>query len=99
MRRGWRVVAPVLACLVLVGCGSLSRMSEIGRPPEMTPTSDPTKDPTWRPITMPMPAKESTPNEINSLWRSGSRAFFKDHRAAQWAATVTWLVGWNDRAN
>ena len=41
---------------------------------------------------MPMPAREPTPNEANSLWRSGSRAFFKDQRAAQVGDIVTILV-------
>jgi flagellar L-ring protein precursor FlgH len=65
----------------------------------MTPTSDPTKDPTWRPVSMPMPAREPTPNEANALWRSGSRAFFKDQRAAQVGDVVTILVSMNDTAN
>jgi flagellar L-ring protein precursor FlgH len=90
---------PALACLLLAGCGSLSRMSEIGRPPAMTPTADPTKEPTWRPVSMPMPPREPTPNEANALWRSGSRAFFKDQRAAQVGDIVTILVSMNDTAN
>ena len=65
----------------------------------MTPTADPTKEPTWRPVTMPMPASEPTPNEANALWRSGSRAFFKDQRAAQVGDIVTILVSMNDTAN
>jgi flagellar L-ring protein precursor FlgH len=93
------VIASVLASLLLGGCGSLSRLSEVGRAPAMTPTSDPTKEPTWRPVSMPMPAREPTPNEANALWRSGSRAFFKDQRAAQVGDIVTILVSMNDNAN
>jgi flagellar L-ring protein precursor FlgH len=93
------VLAPTLAFLLLGGCGSLSRISEVGRAPAMTPTADPTKEPTWRPVSMPMPASEPTPNEANSLWRSGSRAFFKDQRAAQVGDIVTILVAMNDTAN
>jgi flagellar L-ring protein precursor FlgH len=99
MKRNIRVLAPALACMLLAGCGSLSRLSEVGRAPAMTPTSDPTKDPTWRPVSMPMPAREPTPNEANSLWRSGSRAFFKDQRAAQVGDIVTILIAMNDTAN
>ncbi len=84
-----RVLAPTLAFLLIGGCGSLSRISEVGRAPDMTPTADPTKEPTWRPVSMPMPASEPTPNEANSLWRGGSRAFFKDQRAAQVGDIVT----------
>ena len=99
MKRNIRLLAPAFACMLLAGCGSLSRLSEVGRAPAMTPTSDPTKDPTWRPVSMPMPAREPTPNEANSLWRSGSRAFFKDQRAAQVGDIVTILISMNDTAN
>jgi len=99
MKHHVRVMAPALACLLLASCGSLSRLSEVGRAPAMTPTSDPTQDPSWRPVSMPMPAREPTPNEANSLWRSGSRAFFKDQRAAQVGDIITILVGINDTAN
>ncbi len=99
MNTNFRVLASALACLVLAGCGSLSRLSEVGRAPAMTPTSDPTKEPTWRPVSMPMPAREPSPNEANALWRSGSRAFFKDQRAAQVGDIVTILVSMNDAAN
>jgi flagellar L-ring protein precursor FlgH len=84
---------------VLSGCGALDRLASIGRDPTMTPTADPTKDPKWRPVTMPMPAGQPSPNEPNALWRSGSRAFFKDQRAAQVGDIVTVLVNMNDAAN
>jgi flagellar L-ring protein FlgH len=99
MTRRLRALAPVIAILLLGGCDSLSRLSEVGRAPALSPTADPTKEPTWRPVSMPMPASEPTPNEANSLWRSGSRAFFKDQRAAQVGDIVTILVAMNDTAN
>jgi flagellar L-ring protein precursor FlgH len=99
MKRNVELLVSALACLMLAGCGSLTRLSELGRAPAMTPTADPTKDPTWRPVSMPMPAREPTPNEVNALWRSGSRAFFKDQRAAQVGDIVTILVAMNDTAN
>jgi flagellar L-ring protein precursor FlgH len=83
----------------LAGCGTLDRLSQVGRDPKMTPTADPTKDPKWRPVSMPMPAGQAAPNESNALWRSGSRAFFKDQRAAQVGDIVTVLVNMNDAAN
>ena len=77
----------------------LTRLAEVGRNPEMTPSEDPTKDPKWRPITMPSPARMPSPTEANALWRSGSRAFFKDQRAAQVGDIITVLVKMNDSAN
>jgi len=48
---------------------------------------------------MPMPAAHAVPNEANSLWRAGSRAFFKDQRAATVGDIVTVTVNMNDTAN
>ncbi len=103
-RRSWAMAALPIICLgvgagLLTGCGTLSRLSEVGRPPQMTPTSDPTKDPKYRPLTMPEPAPQPSPREANALWRPGSRAFFKDQRAAQVGDIITVLVNMNDSAN
>jgi flagellar L-ring protein precursor FlgH len=95
-----RALAPMAAAaLSLTGCGTFQKLSEIGRPPVMTATADPTQDPRWRPVTMPMPHAEIVPREPASLWRSGSRAFFKDQRAAQVGDIVTVLVNMTDAAN
>jgi flagellar L-ring protein precursor FlgH len=99
MKRRSLAIAAVAACLLLAGCGNLSRLSNVGRPPEMTPSSDPTKAPSWRPISLPMPGIEPPPREVNALWRQGSRAFFKDQRAAQVGDVVTIAVSMNDNAN
>ncbi len=85
--------------LLLPGCGTLTRLSEIGRPPAMTPSGDPTADPAYRPISMPMPRAQAVPAEENSLWRAGSRAFFKDQRAANVGDIVTILVNITDAAD
>ncbi len=92
-RRGLLLVLPAL---LLSGCGTLTRLSEVGQPPPMTPTANPTLDPTWRPVTMPMPNPQPAPTEPASLWRSGSRAFFKDTRAARVGDILTILVTIND---
>jgi flagellar L-ring protein precursor FlgH len=99
MRPGVVGAALLLAPLLLAGCGALQRLSEVGRPPAMTPTSDPTRAPTWRPLTMPMPApREATP-QANALWLPGSRAFFKDQRASQVGDIVTVLINAADSAD
>ena len=94
-----RALAILLAPAMLAGCGSLDRLSNIGRPPEMSAITDPTRDPAYRPISMPMPAAKLAPTEANSLWRPGSRAFFKDQRAAQVGDIVTVLVNIADNAD
>ena len=102
MRRAARPAlhgALLLALLPLVGCGALTTLSEVGRPPAMTPSSDPTQAASYRPLTMPMPHTEPAPERSNSLWRSGSRAFFKDQRAAQVGDIVTVVVNITDAAN
>ena len=85
--------------LAVAGCGNLTRLTEVGATPAMTASADPTKQPGWQPVTMPMPVKIETPNQANALWRPGSRAFFKDQRAAQLGDIVTVLVTMNDSAN
>ena len=83
----------------LSGCGALSRLSDLGRPPSMTPISDPTAARDYRPLTMPMPPLQQTPPDLASLWRPGSRAFFKDQRAAQVGDLLTVLVDITDNAD
>ena len=94
-----RAVLLLGAVLALSGCGALSKLSEVGRPPELSPISNPVQDPSWRPVSMPMPRPELAPTQVNSLWRSGSRAFFKDQRAAQVGDILTVLVNIADTAN
>ena len=92
--------AAIIACgLMVSSCGSLQRLSEIGRAPRMSKSSDPTKEADYRPMTMPMPKPREAPNEANALWRQGSRAFFKDQRAAQVGDIVTVVVSMTDSAN
>ncbi|MBE7212004.1 MAG: flagellar basal body L-ring protein, partial [Gluconacetobacter diazotrophicus] len=48
-------ILPILVPLGLGACGNLARLSEIGRPPEMSQISDPTQARDYRPLTMPTP--------------------------------------------
>jgi flagellar L-ring protein FlgH len=91
--------ALLLLPIALVACGNLQRLSEIGRPPPMTPSSDPTTEASYRPLTMPMPAPRPAQAEPNALWRNGSRAFFKDQRAANVGDLITVLVNVSDSAD
>ncbi len=65
----------------------------------MTASADPTKAADYRPLTMPMPASQPPPTDDASLWRQGSRAFFKDQRAANVGDILTVLVNITDAAD
>lgn len=94
-----RLVAVLLVPLALPGCGALVRLSEVGRPPEMSPVADPTAAPNYRQVSMPMPTGEVATPQAGALWRSGSRAFFKDQRAAGVGDILTVLVNITDTAD
>ena len=94
MNRATILLVPAL----LAGCGSLSRLSEIGRPPAMSPITDPTQEAGYRPLSLPMPAPQHQEPQANALWRNGSRAFFKDQRAANVGDLLTVLVSVKDSA-
>ncbi len=97
--RGTDAALALLLTATLGGCGTLTRLSEIGRPPAMTPSANPTGASDWRPLTMPMPSAQAVPPDPGSLWRNGSRAFFKDQRAAQVGDIITILVNISDAAD
>lgn len=94
-----RFVSHVVAILFLTGCENIAQLSEVGRPPRLTSIQDPTLAVSYRPLTMPMPPLQAPPSEPSSLWRSGSRAFFKDQRASQVGDVVTIIVNIGDAAN
>ncbi len=95
LNRNLALALPLLLC----GCGALGRLSEVGRPPAMSPSADPTKEANYRPMTMPMPAPQTAAPPVGALWRSGSRAFFKDQRAAQVGDLLTVVVNVTDNAD
>jgi flagellar L-ring protein precursor FlgH len=92
-------VPALVAAGLLGGCGTLTRLSEVGSPPALSPIQDPTHTPGYHPLSMPMPTPQPAMTEANSLWRSGSRAFFKDQRAAQVGDILTVLVNITDAAD
>ena len=73
----------VLVGVVASGCSSIDRLSQIGEKPKLTEIENPTTQPGYKPVQMPMPKPETASYNANSLWRNGSRAFFKDQRAAR----------------
>jgi len=88
----------VLAC-VASGCSAISRLSQIGETPKLTSIDNPTAQPGYKPVSMPMPKPETVSYNPNSLWRNGSRSFFKDQRAHQVGDLLTVTVNITDQAN
>lgn len=88
----------VLIIISLSGCGIFSRLSDIGKIPKVTEIENPIKNKNYRPITMPMPAPSTEIRTTNSLWLSGSRAFFKDLRASQIGDILTVVINVADSA-
>jgi flagellar L-ring protein precursor FlgH len=98
-RRIALVSASLLVLSVTSGCSSIDRFSQIGERPKLTEIDNPTTQPGYKPVQMPMPKPETVSYAPNSLWRSGSRAFFKDQRAHQVGDILTVSVNITDRAN
>jgi flagellar L-ring protein precursor FlgH len=76
----------------------MTRLSEVGATPRMTQIQNPTLDPNYRPVSLPMPQPVLEAREPNSLWRTGSRAFFKDQRASRVGDLVTVNITIDDKA-
>ncbi|MBL4693331.1 MAG: flagellar basal body L-ring protein FlgH [Magnetovibrio sp.] len=87
-----------LTIAVLSACKTTSRISEIGDGPELSQITNPTVMPNYRPVSLPMPAPSVPESNPNSLWRSGAKAFFKDHRAKAVGDILTIKLSLNDSA-
>jgi flagellar L-ring protein precursor FlgH len=87
----------LVGCL-LGGCSALDRLKNVGEQPALAPIENPTAQPGYKPVQMPMPAPQPAVYNPNSLWRNGSRAFFKDQRAMQVGDIMTVKVKILDKA-
>src|SRR3954447_356258 len=90
---------PVALLSILLGsCSALDRLKNIGEQPALSAIKNPTAQPGYKPVQMPMPAPQPAVYNPNSLWRNGSRAFFKDQRAHQIGDILTVKVKITDKA-
>ena len=89
--------AAALASL-LSGCSAIDQLKLIGQQPPLSPVDNPTAKPGYKPVQMPMPNPQPASYNPNSLWRSGSRAFFNDQRAHQVGDILTVKININDTA-
>jgi flagellar L-ring protein precursor FlgH len=91
-------VLAALASTLLSGCAAVDRLKNIGQQPALSAIDNPTARPGYKPVQMPMPAAQPASYNPNSLWRNGSRAFFKDQRAHQIGDILTVQVNITDKA-
>ncbi|MBV9953994.1 MAG: flagellar basal body L-ring protein FlgH [Pseudolabrys sp.] len=89
----------ILSLPVLGGCAALDRIKQVGEQPALSSVDNPTARPGYKPVQMPMPTIQPAAYNANSLWRNGSRAFFKDQRAHQVGDILTVKVNFTDKAN
>src|SRR5471030_1925646 len=94
------LTAALLATTALgSGCSAFDRFAAIGEKPKLYAIDNPTTAPGYKPVQMPMPKPEAVSYNANSLWRNGSRSFFKDQRAHQIGDLLTVTVNITDQAN
>jgi flagellar L-ring protein precursor FlgH len=93
-----RRLATASLIAALGGCSAIDRLKMIGEPPPLSAIENPTAQPGYRPVHLPMPTPQPAAYSPNSLWRNGSRAFFKDQRAHQVGDILTVKVNITDRA-
>ncbi|MBV8792724.1 MAG: flagellar basal body L-ring protein FlgH [Pseudolabrys sp.] len=84
---------------MLAGCAAFDRLKNVGEQPALSSIDNPTARPGYKPVQMPMPDVQPASYNPNSLWRNGSRAFFKDQRAQRIGDILTVKVNFTDKAN
>ena len=91
-------LAALIGTTILGGCSAATRVSQIGEMPPLTTIQDPHQQPGYRPVSLPMPTPIVGERRPNSLWQAGSRAFFKDQRAAQVGDILTININFDEKA-
>jgi flagellar L-ring protein precursor FlgH len=94
----FRVATIAVAVGSLSACNALTRLSEVGEGPQVSAIQNPTQKAGYQPVSMPMPQAVAPPQNANSLWRPGSRAFFKDQRAKDVGDILTVAVEINNES-
>jgi flagellar L-ring protein FlgH len=91
-------LAVLVAAGLLANCSAMDRLKSIGEKPELSAIENPVAQAGYKPVQMPMPTPQPAVFNPNSLWRNGSRAFFKDQRAMQVGDIMTVKVKFTDNA-
>lgn len=89
-----------IAALSLSACGTMDRIAQIGKAPDMAAASVPDQADAlgYRQVSIPMPQQTAEIRQANSLWSNDRQAFFEDQRAQQVGDIVTVLIDIDDEA-
>ena len=88
----------ILAAAPLGGCNAVSRLNDVGEVPPLAAVQDPSRLSGPSPVRMPMPITQTSSTQPNSLWKTGSRAFFRDQRASRVGDILTVVVSIDEKA-
>lgn len=94
-----RFAVMVCASMLFAACaGTIDKLHNIGVPPSLSPISVPANIAAGGPVYVPQPPPPPEARELNSLWRQGSRSFFRDPRAAKTGDILTVSIAIGDQA-
>ncbi len=83
---------------MMTACGTVEKVSNIGKAPEMASIENPTTKAEYQPVSLPMPAPKDANRQKNSLWAANRTTFFKDQRAADIGDIITVTINIKDKA-
>ena len=87
------------AGFTLAACaGTVDKIKHIGEPPPLSPIAVPPGIVSGAPVLLPQPFLEPQAPQANSLWRAGSRSFFRDPRAQKVGDLLTVQIDIGDTA-
>lgn len=91
--------AALLALLLaLPACAVGERIASVGSAPSLSNVQDPSRIASPIPVSMPMPPPNLSERQANSLWQTGSRAFFRDQRASRVGDILTVVISLDEKA-
>mgnify|MGYP000044169083 CR=1 FL=1 len=93
----------LMVTTALSACGTVGRIGDIGKGPDLAPVENARVVP-QQSQNGPIPVMQPTPlvmqqHQNNSLWKTGSRNFFKDQRASQVGDILTVNITIDDQAS
>ncbi len=92
------LIISISSLLALGACGSVDRVANIGRAPEMAKIENPVMQKNYQPVSLPMPAPKDATRQPNSLWDGTRQTFFKDQRANDVGDIITVVISISDEA-